>query len=81
MKVLFGDPWNVDNVIPVKNREEAVSIIKEELCKLCQEGDKIIWDFTNEDVEMKREKPSFATIINPYGKYIDVTAVIDYKGE
>jgi len=67
-------------IFPVKNRDEAVRVIKEELRGWIQEGDRLIWSNTDEDNRLGR-KPSFAFVANEVGEETDASAMILYSTE
>lgn len=65
--------------IPVKDRYEAVQVIKDRLSKWCQEGDRIGWMMTQRDKELNR-KPSMAWVLTPpVWDELDWAAVIVYE--
>lgn len=62
----------------VKDREEAVEVIKKGLDGWMQKGDRIIWYNTPKDDELGR-KPSYAVVVNEVGEETDASAMILYK--
>jgi len=65
--------------IPVKDRTEAVKVIKEKLGQWCQDGDRIGWEMTSKDTELNR-KPSIAWVLTPpVWDTLDWAAVIVYE--
>lgn len=65
-------------VIPVKDRDEAVVVIKRELKSWMNPDDRLAWYNTDEDDRLKR-KPSQAIVINSIGERSDAEAMIRYR--
>jgi len=73
----FVSLWT-GKIIPVKNRDEAVGVVKDELKAWMQKGDRLIWYNTDKDDRLGR-KPSFAVVVNEVGEQTDAAAMIVYR--
>lgn len=72
---MFVKVWDGTR-IEVKDRDEAVAIIKRELKGWMQEGDRLSWGWTDYHSENMGEKPNMAHVVNEYGEYTDASAAI-----
>lgn len=60
----------------VKNRDEAVVIIKRELKGWMQKCDRLSWGWIDYHSKNMGEKPNIAYVVNEYGEYTDASAFI-----